>query len=99
MKNIKQILTSEEIEEIEAFKEICKGMSVNGKPVKCFETLSKLINQDIDLNSIARNDLLEFYSQLKEATETLKNTVWFDSSVLEVIVPKVKKPRKRSFRP
>lgn len=85
-----QIFTSEEIEEIELFKEACRNTSINGNLITCFEILSNVINEKVDINSISREELIKLYAQLKAYTQLWEDMIWLDSRLLKKITTKVR---------
>jgi hypothetical protein len=85
-----QIFTSEEIEEIELFKEASRNTSINGNLITCFEILSNVINGKVDINSISREELIKLYAQLKAYTQLWEDMIWLDSRLLKKITTKVR---------
>ena len=88
-KKIKFIET--EIEEIDLFKEICKGMFVDDKEIICFDVISNVLHGVIKINELPKETLLTAYAQLKSNAKIWSEIVWFDSKLLEEITPKILK--------
>jgi len=86
-----KIFSNEELEELEVFRDGTSAMSVAGKDIICFELLHKLINEDVKISTIDRNELLIAYAQLKSFKEISNSIGIFDTGLLEAIVQKSKK--------
>ncbi|WP_132013698.1 hypothetical protein [Hydrogenispora ethanolica] len=91
MTNFRELFTNEEIEEINVGKEFCQAMSVEGKPVVCFDVLADIINENVKLRDLSREELLTVYEQFKEFNEMWQDMEILDGRTLEKIKPKVKK--------
>lgn len=92
MKNIDlSVFSNEEIEEIDAFKDLTEAMSINGEEIICFAVLSDIVHGNISMESITKNQLHVTSRQLKNANEIFSGIICFDSTLLERIEPKAQK--------
>lgn len=85
MNDLRSLLTSEQISEIELYKELCVGMSVDGKPIICFEILSNILHKKLSIEDLSKDEILNVYAQLKGYKDIWKDVVWLDSRNLEQI--------------
>ncbi len=85
-----EIFTNEELEELEVFRDGTEAMSVEGKEIVCFQILHQLINDNIPISTISKDELLIAYAQLKGFKEISGSLGIFDASLLEGIVNKAK---------
>lgn len=80
------LFSTDEIQELKDCKELFEDMKVDDIEVICFEIIDDLIhNNDI----YSREDIIYAYEQFELAVELLKDIEWFDSSKLEILLPKV----------
>ena len=91
MNELSKMFTNEELEELEVFRDGTSAMSVEGKDIICFELLHNLINEDVQISTIEKDELLIAYAQLKGFKEISNSIGIFDTSLLETIVQKSKK--------
>jgi len=92
MRNIDlSMFTIEEIEEIDAFKDLTEAMSINGEEIICFSLLSDIIHGNVSIKDISDNQLYVASRQLRNANEIFSGLSWFDSTLLETIEPKAQK--------
>ncbi|WP_289142543.1 hypothetical protein [uncultured Brevibacillus sp.] len=85
MNDLRSLLTSEQISEIELYKEMCVGMSVDGKPIICFDILSNILHNKLSIEDLSNDEILNVYAQLKGYKGIWKEAIWFDSRNLEQI--------------
>lgn len=91
MNEFSKIFSNEELEELEFFRDGTSAMSVAGKDIICFELIHKLINEDVKILTINKDELLTAYAQLKSFKEISNSIGIFNTSLLESIVQKSKK--------
>ena len=91
MNELVKHFTDEELEELEVFRDGTEAMSVEGKEIVCFQLLHQLINENVLISSISKDELLAAYAQLKGFKEITNSLGIFDTSLLEGIVQKSKK--------
>lgn len=91
MNEFGKTFSNEELEELEVFRDGTSAMSVAGKDILCFALLHKLINEDVKISAISKDELLIAYAQLKSFKEISISIGIFDTNLLEDIVQKSKK--------
>jgi regulator of RNase E activity RraB len=96
--DLKKILTSDEIEEIELTNEMCEGLEVDGEPIICFDIVSKVINNELKMDELSRSVLLNCYRQLKEYNRYWEGVIWFDNQKMEQIIPRIRNMIKEKLK-
>lgn len=91
MNELDKLFTDEELDELEVFRDGTEAMSVGGKEIVCFQLLHQLINENVSISTISKDELLTAYAQLKGFKEISSSLGIFDTSLLESIVNKSKK--------
>jgi len=81
------LFSTDEIQELKDCKELFEDMKVDDIEVTCFEIIDDLIHGN---DIYQREDIVYAYEQFELAVELLKDIEWFDSSKLEILLPKVK---------
>lgn len=85
------VFSDYEIEEIDDFKELMKGISANGEEIICFEVLSDIIHGNILPCMISKEKLEMVRNQLSNANEICSYLNFFDDTILKEFEPKAQK--------
>lgn len=85
----KKMFSHDELEILNDYKELYRGVTLNERPVDCFETLLGLLNEDIHEEELTKGELLELYWQIKQSDSYLERISWFDGSELKAMLPKI----------
>lgn len=85
------MFSDHEIEEIDYFKELMKGISVNGEKIICFEVLSDIIHGNILLCNIAKEKVEIVSKQLSNAGKICSDLNFFNDIILKEFEPKAQK--------
>ncbi len=98
MNDLKSLLTQDQISEIELSREMCIGMSVDSKPIICFEILSNILHNKLSIRDLSKDEILTVLTQLKGYKDYWKDVTWFQSSNIDQIFVVFRELVKNSLR-
>lgn len=85
----KRLFSNEELEILNDYNELYRGVTLNERPVDCFDILLDMINDNISEEELSKSELLALYWQIKQSDSYLERVHWYDSSELKNMLPKI----------
>ncbi|MFP4978627.1 hypothetical protein ACE6ED_24685 [Paenibacillus sp. CN-4] len=80
------MFSKEQIEEIDLLKELCQGVSVEGRPIVCFEVLSDIAHGKYEFSKLSLEDLLLVEEQLLGYIEFWEKADWLDNQIVSELL-------------
>lgn len=85
----KRLFSKDEMEILNDYNELFRGVTLNERSVNCFDVLLGMINDNISEEELSKSELLALYWQIKQSHSYLERVHWNDGSELNSMLPKI----------